>query len=255
MKIINQLFDYILGAVCKGAGLTNKSSFHLIILVVNVLLSIPNLFFFFILDANEHIVFWLGSTPTTVNLFVPAVLLCLSLQLPLLNCLNVRTQFVRNYILMFFMIAGCVLMGAGIYVLQEAHEVSNDLIYACGTSRLTAKIQSEWQALHDFRKECAEEEEVDDIFIQQCPGFAEYREGRRIYVDYIEEMEIDYNCQGFCQFFSEPLFNVEGSTGKRCASAIGEDVQRVGHWVGGPTTATGMTTIMFGVLLANYDHL
>lgn len=251
---VTTAIDYGLDSL-SGLSSGNKWSFHLLICLVNVMLSIPNIVLYFVLDANMHIIFWMGTAPAYVNLLVPVVLFCVSLSLPVLNCIRLQASSLKVVLFASYFIATVVLMGGGVYVLQVAYRVSSDLIYTCGSSAISERIQSEWKNLSKFHEDCIKHEGAKDIFIQQCPGFGKLRDEHIIYVDYIEAMEFDYNCRGFCEHWSTPLFNPDSDSGQRCASAIGEEVYRVGYLVGLPTITTGIITFIVGAVLQNYKHV
>lgn len=224
------------------------------ILLVNVAVSIFPIVCYFIVATNIHIVFWMGKVPQFVNLLVPAAMVFLNLGVTLFQCCNMRPGTAKIGCFTLFIAVGAVLVAGGAYVLQLADRVSEDLTYNCGSTRMTERIQLEWEHLHAFYDKCAEDQGERPDFIQQCPGF-EVAFNNNIYVKYIEDMEFDYNCQGFCRFWSRPLFNQDANPGLRCASAIGEEVDKVGNMVGAPTVATGAVIILLGICLSSYDHI
>jgi hypothetical protein len=234
-------------------GEKKRVIFHVFVFLLNTTISIPNIIFYCVLDANLHVIFWMGQGPASVNLLVPSVLLCVSMSLPLLTLCQLPRKFLKRTLCLVYMIASLAIIGGGGMVLFQAIEVSNDLIYTCGASDLSSKIQTEWKRLWQFRKDCAEKEGNDDILIQQCPGFDKLAKGHDSYVDYIQTMEEDYNCAGFCQFFEKPLFQYEGQT--RCASQIGKTVNAIGWTVGLPTLCSGFITIFFGIMFQSYEHI
>lgn len=257
-RVFTISIDYIIeaiGAFFPEEG--NRLAFHLFLMLLNLLLSSVNIVLFFKLDANNHITFWLGPATRYINLSVPIVLTLVSIHLFLLNCCSFPKDTVRKIIFVVFCVAGLQLVACSIYVLAISLKAHNDLVYACGKSKMTKAVETEWQRLADFQKECAKTEgrEENDIFIQQCPGFEEVVNENELMVDYIEDMEYDYGCQGFCQFWSHPLFSEEADTGKRCASLIGADVFDTGFSIGIPTLISGMVTIFIGQVLAQYEHL
>jgi len=237
-----------------GFGQSQKKFiFHLFVFLLNCALSVPNIIFYYCLDASVHVLFWMGHGPASVNLLVPSVLFCVSLSLPLLTLIALPRRCLKVSLNLIYMVASAVILGGGGLVLLQAMEVSNDLIYTCGGSELSGKIQTEWKRLWQFRKDCAEKEGNDDMLVQQCPGFDAMVKGHEEYVDYIQAMEEDFDCAGFCQFFEKPLFNFEGN--RRCASLIGQDVLAIGWVVGLPTLCTGCITIFFGIMFQGYEHI
>eukprot|EP00928_Gymnodinium_smaydae_P070552 TRINITY_DN54363_c0_g1_i1.p2 TRINITY_DN54363_c0_g1~~TRINITY_DN54363_c0_g1_i1.p2 ORF type:complete len:255 (+),score=56.18 TRINITY_DN54363_c0_g1_i1:182-946(+) len=250
---ITQMFDYGMDVLTNFMG--GQWAFHMMVFFVNLMLAIPNIVAYFILDANTHVIFWMGLGPTYVNLLVPAMLLCVSMCLPVLNCISMKGHRVKNVVFTFFIFAGGVLVCGGIYVLKECYEVSGELLSTCGTSPLTSKIDSEWQRLGAFHDACAQQLGTQDVFVDACPGFAEVRKGHEFYVDYAEQLEQDYGCQGFCRD-RQPLFVDSESFEKiSCNVAIGSEVHRVAYLVGIPTVCTGVIIFFFGQCLSHYDHI
>lgn len=253
--------DSFIEGINNAFGLEGESakwSFHLLIFLLNLLLSMFNIVLYFRLGADLHIVMWMGEGAKYVNLAVPILLTEVSLHLIILNFCACRKDTVQRIIFINFGLAALLLIVGSLYMFIKAWTVSNELMHTCGESTMTRRVQSEWQRLADFQKECAEVmgRAESDISVQQCPDFTEVsREPHTRYVEYIEDMEYDYGCQGFCEFFSRPLFNEEADTGERCADAIGEDVWEVGLWCSIPTLVSGFVTWAIGQILWRYDHL
>merc|ERR1740116_621052 len=94
----------------------------------------------------------------------------------------------------------------------------DNLWYTCGSDPMTGKIESVYQALTKFQADCIKAEGAKGYFVQQCPGFSSFEKGQQEIVDYIEDMELDYACQGFCSKGARPLFDPE-NLGEACAWA------------------------------------
>lgn len=237
--------------------------FHLLILLINLMMSTFNIVLVFKLgvSGSGHIVFWMGEMTAYINYAVPILLTEVSLHLFILNACACRKKTVQSIVYGNFAIAGLLIIAGSIYVLVQAITVHNDLVYSCGENKMTRKMQSEWEHLIEFQERCTEvmgREEGDnsDIFIQECPGFQELATGEHErYMEYIEDVEYDYGCQGFCEFWSRPLFNEAADTGQRCSSAIGEDVLETGLWIALPTLFSGCLTFVIGQVLGQYDGL
>lgn len=150
--------------------------------------------------------------------------------------------------------AGALMVCAGCWVLKSSIDTSNELIYECGRHGKTAEAQEEWQRLADFRKACAKDQDKDDVYIQQCDGFHELREGHEGWIGYFEDLEMEFDCQGFCHFWELPLFTEEIS-GRRCASVVGEEMFGIGCAVGFPTLICGLLLIGIAFCLRFYEHL
>lgn len=230
-------------------------AFHIFILLFNLLLSTPNLILWALSDNDVHVIFWLGVAPAYVNMSVPLFLLLLNVSFWLMKLgFTLSHKFVSNFIFIVFTVVGLMMFGASLLVGIQTWAVVDSLWYSCGHDPLTAKIQSEWDVLAKFQAECIEEHGEKGHYIQQCPGFNELRKGRETYVDYIEDIELDYTCQGFCTTWARPLFDPE-MIGDSCASRIGGHVANVGAWIAIPTMITGQITLNFGQCLSRYRHV
>jgi len=249
---LTKTLDFIL----DKAGSSGKGTQGFIGCLIIVLLSTYPVVCFFNLRENQHILFWMGKLPVFLNLGVPVSLYGMLLIVPFLTCSAFTRGCLKRTLLFWFLVNGGVLIGYGIYIVKVAFVVSNELVYTCGSGELTEKVQKEWERLSEFHRDCMDHEGVNDLFIQQCPGFEEMEQPPHDeLVEYIMDMEMDYNCQGFCQFWKKPLFNVESYTGERCASRIGDTVLAVGFEVGLPLMSIGVLIVLVGICLFNYDHL
>jgi hypothetical protein len=255
---LNKLSDVLSSILPQDESIQEQIpnyAFHIFILLFNVAQSTPNLILWALSDNDVHVIFWLGVAPSYVNMSVPFFLLLLNVSFWLMTLsLNVSYKFVSNFIMIVFTVVGLMMIGASLLVGIQTWVVADSLWYSCGHDPLTAKIQSEWDVLAKFQAECIEEHGEKGYYIQQCPGFGELRKGRETYVDYIEDIELDYTCQGFCTTWARPLFDPEMS-GDSCASAIGSHVANVGAWIAIPTMITGQVTLNFGSCLSRYKHV
>lgn len=247
-RILDKIFDVLNLRVHNG-------TFYLqsFICFVNLAFSIMPIVLYFIYSNNIHVMFWLGEAPQYANLSVPISLTFLNMGVSVVSNMKLETKRAQRVCFFLFVVLGCVNMGAGAYVVIEANRVSEDLIHQCGSTTLTARIEAEWQRLSQFYSTC-QVNAGKMIYIQECPGFAKTFPNR-VYVNYIEDVEIDYSCVGFCQFWAQPLFNLDADRGLRCATALGEQMNSVGRMIGMPTLIIGLTIVSWGVCLALYDHL
>jgi len=246
-KVLTDLFPAL------GDFIPNYA-FHFFIILINIFLSTPNLILYFVGGSNAHISFWLGEAPRYVNLMVPLTLLALNLSIPLVTAMAMRKSGVSWYLFVMFLIVGLAIFAGGLVVIVQTASVVDSLWYSCGTDAMTRKIQSEWQRLADFQSRCLQAEGDRGRYIQQCPGFGAVRNGHEAYVDYIEDMELDYSCQGFCGDWPRPLFDPD-IAGDPCAWAVGSELSNFGYWVGLPTMVTGQLTIWIGQCLSRYSHI
>jgi len=248
-SLLDGFFQYTkVGAHDRGA------SFHLFILLINVVASVWPMVCYVVFAGNVHVVFWMGMIPQYTNLLVPVAFTALNFGISFFQCFSLKPETAKIACFFLFMSVGSVLVAAGAKVLLTAQEVTEELIYECGHTTMTNRIQDEWEQLHIFYDICKAKEGQRPDFVQQCPGFDEIY-ADNIYAKYIEDLEFDYGCQGFCRHWQLPLFNQNANPGTRCASALAEEVDRVGNLVGAPTLATGALTCLVGVMLSGYDHL
>lgn len=257
VRLITEFFDSSLDQLVEVSS-GSKWAFHLFVAVVNTMLSIPNVIAYFLLDANTHVVFWMGLAPTYILLLVPITLFCLSLCLPVLNFIRMGSKSVKSIVFMCFFVAGTTMSIAGVFVLLDVHKLMGDLDDSCGQSKLTRAIQLEWQRLSEFHHKC-EVAQKKHLFVDECPGFQKTRKGHEFFVDYIEQMEEEYSCRGFCKAAPRPLFLKRNDyfqgADARCASSISEEMKRLAIIVCVPTMCSGVFIFIVGQCLLHYDHL
>lgn len=229
----------------------NAYNFQLFLCLMNVTLSAWPIVCYIIYTSDIHVVLWLGSTPQYVNLMVPLVLLVLNIGVNVFQMCHYTGQCARVGCFTLFLVLGALLLAAGGFVFVQAEAKAAELIDACGSTPLPRKIELEWQKLNRFYQECSPERKVD---IVQCPGFSK-QFPNRVFVDYIESLEYEFNCVGFCKFWAKPLFNQNADLATRCATSIGEHVGSIAWSVGAPTAAIGVALVTIGSLLSGYDHL
>lgn len=252
MQLVTRILDKIFTILNLKV---HKTTFKLqmIICFINLAFSITPIILYFVYSNNIHVMFWMGEAPQWANLSVPMSLCCLNVGVNVVSGMKLETKRAQRVCFVLFCCLGAVNMGAGAWVILEATRVSEDLIHQCGSTTLTARIEAEWQRLSAFYAAC-QVNAGKMIYIQECPGFATTFPNR-VYVNYIEDVEIDYSCVGFCQFWAQPLFNLDSDRGLRCATALGEEMKSIGNTVGVPTLVIGGVIVMWGICLALYDHL
>eukprot|EP00747_Dinoflagellata_sp_TGD_P164194 gnl/TRDRNA2_/TRDRNA2_183769_c0_seq1.p1 gnl/TRDRNA2_/TRDRNA2_183769_c0~~gnl/TRDRNA2_/TRDRNA2_183769_c0_seq1.p1 ORF type:complete len:255 (+),score=50.21 gnl/TRDRNA2_/TRDRNA2_183769_c0_seq1:244-1008(+) len=253
VKFINKIFDFFFDQVGFGAH-NNQCYFQLFICFLNLMFSVYPIIMYFTLADDIHIAFWLGPIPQYVNLLVPVVLLFLNIGVNFFSCVTLSPKSAKVSCFMLFLILGGVLMGAGGYVHMQTGGVAGDLIDECGTTPMTAKMEAEWAKVTKFYERCMAMLGRQPDFIQQCPGFS-MAFPNRVLIDYMEEVELDFACAGFCQFWARPLFNMDADRGLRCSTALGNHVTAQGSAVAVPTMGIGLGIVGLGVCLAGYDNL
>jgi len=254
---IDFFFDLISGSQQDGQnGHNSLIKLQLLSLMVNACLSLWPLSCLLAYRNNIHVLFWMGRSPQRVNIITPFAFFGGDIGMHFVAFLKVRPRTAKHWCFVLYLLNGSLLVGCGLYVAKLSYEVSQELSVTCGSGVLSGKIENEWQRLAAFHDKCVKELDREDIFIQACPGFdVQFPKDHRVYVDYIADMEEDYECQGFCQFWSQPFFNTESTGGSRCASAVGLKMEEIGWMVGFITMVNGAMVTMKGVVLTLYDHL
>jgi len=243
--IMDKLFELL---NIREQSMANLQS---LICMVNVVFSIYPLICYIIFSSNIHVVFWMGPMVGYANMAVPISLCLLNLGVSVISRMRMKTKNSQKVCFFLFLCLGSVNMGMGLWVMMEAERVAEELIEQCGTTTLTARIEAEWQKLNSFYTTCTASKVM---LVQECPGYSEAFPNR-VYVNYIEDMEIDYSCVGFCQFWAQPIFNLDADRSLRCASALGDQMLSVKKLVGLASMLTGSLICSFGLCLLMYDHL
>jgi len=249
-KLINRFCDSFFNYLGFGAH-KNVYQFQGFLCLLNILLSAWPLLCYFLYSTDFHIVFWLGPVPQYVNLIVPLCMLLLNLGVQYFGIFSNMAHTARITCFLMFLIIGSILLGAGLYVVTLAEGTATELTSKCGQTPLTAKLDSEWGRLNAFYEACDPKRQ---LMITQCPGYSETFPNR-VYVNYLESLEYEFDCVGFCQFWAKPIFSSEAELGKRCASTLGKHVGAVSVMVGFPTAIQGAAMITIGLCLSGYQHL
>jgi hypothetical protein len=250
VKVINDVCDLFFNYLGFGAH-TQYYQFQLFLCLLNVALSAWPLMCYALYTSDVHIVFWIGEIPQYVNLMVPLCLVTLNIGVNYFSLVKSSASSARIGCFMLFVTIGALMLGMGLYVAMIATESSAELTEQCGKTPLTAKVEGEWQRLNKFYEECDPKRKK---VVTQCPGFSK-EFPNRVFVNYLESLEYEYDCVGFCKFWAKPIFNEGAEMGNRCASAIGEHVGTIEFTVGTPTAMVGAGLLYIGLMLAGYDHL
>mmetsp|Transcript_114979 Transcript_114979/g.199357 ORF Transcript_114979/g.199357 Transcript_114979/m.199357 type:complete len:258 (-) Transcript_114979:114-887(-) len=250
--VVTRLLDSIFSCLGFGAH-HNPARMQLLICLLNIIFSIVPIIMYIWVSVNIHVIFWLGMAPQYANICVPIALSFLNMGTIAIKYLQPKAEASRISCFLIFLTLGSVMLGVGLYVQILAYNVAEDLIHRCGASTLSAQLESEWQRLNAFYQQCYVMQGKLEL-IEQCPGFAEAFPNR-VFANYIEDIEYDYNCVGFCQFWAQPLFNMDADRNRRCATEIGEEMEWIGNTVGMPTMLVGLMVVLVGACLALYDHL
>mmetsp|Transcript_106670 Transcript_106670/g.299690 ORF Transcript_106670/g.299690 Transcript_106670/m.299690 type:complete len:256 (-) Transcript_106670:128-895(-) len=237
-----------------GGSHKNIWSFQLYMLAANVLVSLYPLTCYFTICQNVHVLFWVGAAPGYVTLLVPAMVFTLNFVFGFLQCAKRDGAKTKASCVSTLTMMGVVFLVAGSYVTWLAYDSTMSLTQQCGKDGLTKRVQSKWDELRRFHEECCKRKGMDDVFIQQCKGFGS-KFGDNFYAEYLEDLEYDYDCQGFCQFWARPLFNENGELGRRCVVDLGQEVVKVVYIVGLPSMGFGVFLLLSGACVFGYQHL
>jgi len=231
--------------------------FYILLVMLNVSLCALPVLSYLTVSQSPHVVFWLGHEPQDANLLVPAVLLVLAVAMPCLKFVQASQQVVRVSVFLLFFAGGMLMIAGGVHVVMAAHNVSTSLVYHCGTAGATSeRMETEWRRLDDFHRTCMSQSGLRGVKVHQCPGYVEMLTSPHDdYVTYLQAVETDFSCSGFCRFWAHPLFTANSEAGRRCASAVGEEVVSTGYLIGLPSMASGAILVGLGGCLVGYDHL
>jgi len=261
-RLIDGIFDEmhweLVNLGFRKSDASSAWDFFILFFALNLTLCILPMLSYLTVSQSPHVVFWLGREPQDANLLVPVVLLILVAAMPCVKCLQASQGSTRVIVFLLFFTGGLIMVAGGLHVMTAAHNVSLGLTYHCGTpGAMSERMESEWRRLDAFRRTCLFQSGSHSITrVQQCPGYV----GMLVaphddFVTYLEAVETDFGCSGFCRFWAQPLFAVETEAGQRCASAVGQEVVNSGYLVGLPTIASGAVLLGLGGCLACYDHL
>jgi hypothetical protein len=250
--MINGFCDGVFEFLNFGAH-KNQYQFQLFLCLLNILFSVWPLLCFFLYTADIHVVFWLGSTPQYVNLAVPLVLLVLNICITIFRYTPTSQEKIGAQLSCFliFLLVGSVLVGAGSYVFMITDLRATELTHHCGEKLMTRRLESEWASLNSFYGDCDPKRENA---VDQCEGF-EDNFPDQTFANYLEALELEFGCTGFCRFWAKPLFNQASESAQRCASSVAEHIYSTAYTVGAATMGLGATLILVGVCLGRYDHL
>lgn len=250
-KWTNRICDAFFNRMDFGAH-KNQGNFQMFLCFINILQSAWPMICYLMYTSDIHIIFWLGPSPQYINLGVPICGI-------ILNCMvtffryapGMRASDARIGCFSVFLILGSMLMGAGFWVttLTEAKKI--ELLHHCGETPMTARLDAEWSKLNKFYGECDPERKKP---IVACPGYTE-EFPNRVFVNYLESLEIEFACTGFCRFWAKPIFYEHAEEGLRCATALAHHIEPVSYSVGWMTTIQGSILVAIGLMLADYDHL
>mmetsp|Transcript_42052 Transcript_42052/g.121501 ORF Transcript_42052/g.121501 Transcript_42052/m.121501 type:complete len:268 (+) Transcript_42052:113-916(+) len=256
--VLDGLHEELVALKIRHPNTDSAQDFYCFLLLTSFFLSFFPLVCYFTVSRNPHIEFWLGMEPRLICLIVPGLLALLVLSMPLIKSQNFSQRSVHVLVFLLFVSAGASMITSAVHLETVALGVSETLVYRCGSAGgASHEVEQNWQQVNAFRRRCVDEVGSQNVDVKRCPGFSQLLDSEhKAYVAYLQELESDFECAGFCRFWASPLFAVgHVRAGRRCASAVGQEVARTGHLIAGPVIFSGLAVIAVGGLLAAYDHL
>eukprot|EP00933_Yihiella_yeosuensis_P062047 TRINITY_DN64974_c0_g1_i1.p1 TRINITY_DN64974_c0_g1~~TRINITY_DN64974_c0_g1_i1.p1 ORF type:complete len:278 (-),score=30.76 TRINITY_DN64974_c0_g1_i1:123-956(-) len=209
------------------------------------------------ISRNLHVIFWVGLDVQTTNFLIPAILLLLLILVPIVQATRSSIKCLRWTLFIAFTLSAITIIFAGIDVLRDSAAVVYEIEVECGQGPLSSAVQNEYDRLYKFHEDCRKRTDSQDVLIQQCMGFAQLLgDQHSLMIRYIEAMEADFQCQGFCKKKPRALFSGSGeSSAERCAEQILEEVRDVKVFVGIPTIVIGILVGLLGLVVTGYRNL
>jgi hypothetical protein len=205
-----------------------------------------------IYSKDLHILFWLGQAPTYGLLAVPATCVLLLILGPMVKCCKMRYRSTKMFCTAIWLVAGLALLGIGFYVTFEVLNVSNRLIRRCGEDPLSKELDVLWTRLDKFYEKCNPDRRKP---ISSCKGYGNTFRGDDEFLTYLEDVELEFGCTGFCEFWAKPLFDKHSDTALRCATSLGQHLNTLAMTVGMPVIIFGGAMLTVGICMGGYDHL
>eukprot|EP00927_Polykrikos_kofoidii_P060442 TRINITY_DN55423_c0_g1_i1.p1 TRINITY_DN55423_c0_g1~~TRINITY_DN55423_c0_g1_i1.p1 ORF type:complete len:261 (-),score=29.90 TRINITY_DN55423_c0_g1_i1:97-879(-) len=252
---VDRAIDYFSRGSSSSGKSDNPSQWSLTIFLflVAVGFCLMPLGAFGIIGHDPHVAFWVGPMVGHVLLFSPIAIIVLVLTIYILQLSKLSARVTKTVCTAVVLVAGVTWVLAGLYLQHSFWSASAELTTSCGSTVMTMTMQGTWSKLLNFQTACGREQDDENVLVQQCPGFI-IAFGTDIVAQYLQDVEVDFECQGFCQFYSRPFFIEEG-TGRRCAVMIAEDLDQNGMVCCVPLLSSGGILLMVAACLANYDHL
>mmetsp|Transcript_1549 Transcript_1549/g.3992 ORF Transcript_1549/g.3992 Transcript_1549/m.3992 type:complete len:255 (+) Transcript_1549:108-872(+) len=189
---------------------------------------------------DKHVLHWHGTNLTWACYAIPLVLCFVTFAMGMMMLIRPGRAGTRNTILLVFVLATTTLVGLGVVLSVETFRLEADLVYDCMATPQASALEAETQRLANFKTAC-EVQMARQELVTQCPDYGRYFTpgGKH---EYIEQLEEDFECSGFCNYRAETLYT-ESESQQRCADALAEDLFSAG-------VVTSATLMMYGLMLA-----
>jgi hypothetical protein len=205
-----------------------------------------------IYSRDLHILFWLGQAPTYGLLAIPATCALMLILGPMVKCCRMRYRSTKRFCTTIWILAGIALLAIGFYVFVEVITVSNRLLKKCGDDPLSKELDDLWTRLDKFYEACDPQRRKT---ITSCKGYGKTFKNDDEFLTYLEDVELQFGCTGFCEFWAKPLFDKHSDSALRCATSLGQHLETLAVTVGVPVIVFGGAFLTVGICMGGYDHL
>jgi hypothetical protein len=171
---------------------------------------------------------------------------------PMVKCCKMRYRSTKLFCTAIWLIAGIALLGIGFYVLLEVLKVSNRLVRKCGEDPLSKELDDLWTRLDKFYEKCDPRRTKP---ITSCKGFGQKFKNDEEFLTYLEDVELQFGCTGFCEFWAKPMFDKHSDPALRCATSLGQQLGSLAVTVGMPVIIFGGVLLTVGICMGGYEHL
>ena len=176
------------------------------------------------LVADENVRFWIGWYPL-FSLLMPVLWLAA-------HAYHMSIGYGKRSVLMTCVIIPCVvffLIGGSI-LFQATHVVDGLLTQDCPHFRAIRPVEQAYQDANSVLAECRKEK--PDAILQNCQNYVDEYDvaAHGKYWSYLQFVETNYNCHGFCTSRPDGLWSRGGVTNDACAVAVASVLRgRVQH--------------------------
>jgi hypothetical protein len=205
-----------------------------------------------IYSRDLHILFWLGKAPTYGLLAVPATCAFLLIFGPMVKCCKMRYRSTKLFCTGLWLLCGVALLAIGFYVTFEVLKVGHQLLRKCGEDPLSHELDSLWTRVDKFYEKCDPQRRKP---VMSCKGYGSTFKEDDEFLTYLEDVELQFGCTGFCEFWAKPIFDKHSDSALRCATSLGQHLDTLSVTVGMPVIIFGGAMVTVGVCMGGYDHL
>jgi hypothetical protein len=250
-RLITKTYDFIF-EVLQIQPQANFGKAFMFGIIVSLCVSAYPILCWSIYSKDLHILFWLGQAPTYGLLAVPAVCFLMLVLGPMVKCCKMRYRSTKLFCTATWLIAGIALVGIGFYVTVEVLTIGERLIRRCGEDPLSKELDTLWTRLDKFYEACDPRRQKP---ITSCKGYGPTFKADDEFLTYLEDVELQFGCTGFCEFWAKPVFDKHSDPALRCATSLGQHLRTLSVTVGMPIIVIGGAILTVGICMGGYDHL